>query len=289
MRKFIVLATTIIFLTACSSTRFAYRNADWFINWAVDDFVEFDKYQQSRFDDALQNLLSWHCEQELPRYRRYLGDLSAVLAEDSASGLTEAALQSFSDRAVEAWSVLAQSTLAESLPIVKGFSDKQVSSLLAELEARNARFYKEYVAIDSSALEKLRIKRVRDAMRRWAGSISKEQTQLATEWAQGADNIYGLIYERREKWRSHLADILAQRTEAGFAGVLREHLLHPEQIYTSGEQARLLANLQSGQQLLLALEQSLSQRQRSHVLAELREIAEDIERLSTPNCRLRNN
>ncbi|MFT5032210.1 MAG: hypothetical protein ACI89D_002477 [Bermanella sp.] len=289
MRKLVVLFAAILFLAACSSTRFAYRNADWFINWAVDDFVELDSQQQSRFDDSLHNMLDWHCVKELPRYRQYLDDLTGVLVEDSPLVLTEAALQSLSVRAVEAWSVLVARAFAESHPIVESFSDSQVSDLLLELEDRNQRLYKKYGAIDAQALEEIRVQRVRDAMRRWAGSVSKEQKQLALAWAQRADNVYDLMHERREKWRSRLADILAQRAEVGFVAALREHLLHPERLYTLAQRQRLLANQQSAQQLLLALERSLSQRQRRHLLAELSGIVEDIERLSAPNCRLREN
>lgn len=286
MPKFIILAAVIFFITACSSTRFAYKNADWFINWALDDFVELDRQQQSAFDESLQGILAWHCEHELPRYHLYLSDLATVLGEGSTPRLTQGELQSFSERAVDAWSALLIKTLDESSPLVQGFSEAQVASVIAELERRNLRFYKDYVEIDPPALEKARVKRVKDAMKRWAGSFSKEQMQLALVWARQADNVYGLIYERREKWRGRLAELLQRRGEAGFTESLRELTLHPERLYAPAERERLLANQQSARELLLALEQSLSLKQRRHLLAELAAIAEDIERLSAPNCRL---
>lgn len=284
-RRLILLSIVLLCVTACSSTRFAYRHADWLINWVVDDYVELDRRQQSLFDAALDTWLPWHCAQEMPRYQEYLQDLSGALAADARQGLTDASLLAFSERALDAWSRLVVRVLDDTTPILQSLDDKQVAQILAESESKNQRFYKDYVAIDASALEKLRVERVRDAMKRWAGSISNDQRQLALAWAQQADNVYGLIHQRREQWRGQLAQLFADRSREGFAPELAELLLHPERLYAQAERDRLLANQQAGRQFLLTLERTLSQRQREHLLAEIDKITEDIERLSASECR----
>lgn len=285
MSRLIVLVIAALYLTACSSTRFAYRNADWFINWAVDDYVELNRPQQLAFDAALDRWLAWHCAHELPKYQHALQKLSETLAEDAGQPLTDASLQAFSDNAVDAWFGLVLKALDETLSILKSLDDRQVVQILEELADRNQRFYREYVAIDASELEQLRLKRVREAMKRWAGSINKDQTALAAEWARRADNVYRLIYERREQWRRQVALAMADRSQGDFAAALTGLLLHADQFYGAAERDRLRANQTIARQLLLALERSLSERQREHLLAELAKITEDIERLSTSECR----
>jgi|GEM_PF-6888766 len=282
--RFWVVCLVLLSLAGCSSNRFAYRNADWFINWALDDYVELNREQQRQFDRALDEFLGWHCSVEMPRYGIYLRDVSAALAPDAPVTLDAGTLQELSVRALQFWELLLSKALDESLPVLQGLDDEQVQQMLDEFAEKNRDFYKEYVSVDEKKLVKLRVERVRDAMRRWAGSISKQQIQLAQVWAQDADNVYGLIYERRERWREQFAALMKQRTGESFLVELTDLLLHPGRFYSAAERERLLANQRSAQQLLLALEQSLIEKQRARMLAELAKITEDISRLSEPGC-----
>jgi hypothetical protein len=274
-------------LTACSSTRFAYRHADWFINWAVDDYISFDSEQQTQFDAALEDWLDWHCSKELPRYSIYLRDLSAALSLDTTR-LSDASLLDFSERASEAWTVSLSRGLSQASRIFSGLSGEQVEQLLKELDNKNQDFKKDYVSISAKKLKKLRVGRVRDAMTRWAGSMRDVQLKLAQDWARSADNTYGLIYARRLHWRDRFQYILSKRPYDDFEHDFTSLLLHPELLLADDERDRLLASQQSARQLLLSLERSLSKRQREYFLAELAKTTDDIKHLSTHDCLERN-
>jgi hypothetical protein len=283
MRTLTLLPLILLLLTACSSASFVYKRADWFINWAVDDYVSFDREQQTLFDAALDDWLDWHCSAELPRYGEYLRNLSTALSKDELR-INDASLLGFADRASEAWIASLSRALIDASGILESLSDEQLAQFIEELDSRNKQFQKEYVALNATELEKLRVERVRDAMKRWAGSIDDGQQQLALEWARSSDNIYGLIFNRRLHWRDRLQEIFSKRPYDNFKADLTELFLRPELLLTNDERGRLVASQQSARGLLQALDRSLSKRQREHLLAELDEIKDDITHLSTSDC-----
>jgi hypothetical protein len=283
MRTLTLLPLILLLLTACSSASFVYKRADWFINWAVDDYVSFDREQQTLFDAALDDWLDWHCSAELPRYGEYLRNLSTALSKDELR-INDASLLGFADRASEAWIASLSRALIDASGILESLSDEQLAQFIEELDSRNKQFQKEYVALNATELEKLRVERVRDAMKRWAGSIDDGQQQLALEWARSSDNIYGLIFNRRLHWRDRLQEIFSKRPYDNFKADLTELFLRPELLLTNNERGRLVASQQSARGLLQALDRSLSKRQREHLLAELDEIKDDITHLITSDC-----
>jgi hypothetical protein len=287
IRSLIIFPLILLCLTACSSTRFAYRHADWFINWAVDDYISFDSEQQTQFDTALEDWLGWHCSKELPRYGDYLRDLSAVLSRDTTR-LSDASLLDLSERATEAWTVSLSRGLSQASRIFAGLSHEQVAQLLKELDNKNQDFKQDYVSISAKKLKKLRVGRVRDAMTRWAGSMSDVQLKLTLDWAHSADNTYGLIFARRLHWRDRFQYILSKRPYDDFEHDFTSLLLHPELLLADDERDRLAASQQSARQLLLFLERSLSEHQREHFLAELAKTTDDLKHLSTHDCLERN-
>ncbi len=287
MRKLLVLPLLVVFLSACSGTQFVYRNADWFISWEVDDYVSFNAEQQAQFDKTLADWLAWHCQSELPRYRTLLQDLSAMLAETPDQPVDSAALEVMSERLAQFWTVLVTRASRDAAPILKSLDDRQVQQILAEVDKRNREFYDEYVAIDAAELEDIRVARVKKSTKRWTGTISKEQLALAEDWAQQADNVYPVYHQRRLAWREQLTTTLERRVEPDFAAALLELGSFSDRYYSELERERLQANQDRAAALLIALEQSFSDKQRSHLLAELAKIIEDVERLSTPDCHQR--
>jgi hypothetical protein len=283
MRTLIIFPLILLLLTACSSASFVYKRADWFINWAVDDYISFNGEQQTLFDTALDDWLDWHCSAELPRYGEYLRDLSTALSKDELR-ISDASLLIFSARASEAWTASLSSALINVSGILESLSAKQLAQVIEEIDSRNKRFQKKYVALNASELEKLRVERVRDALKRWAGSIDDGQQQLALEWARNSDNIYGLIFTRRLHWRDRLQEIFSKRPYDNFKVDLVELFLRPELLLTNDERGRLVASQKSARDLLQVLDRSLSKRQREHLIVELLELRGDISRLSTGDC-----
>ena len=51
------------------------------IRWYLDDYVTLSRDQQAQFDERLDDLLSWHRQEELPGYVSLLDDTLVILDE----------------------------------------------------------------------------------------------------------------------------------------------------------------------------------------------------------------
>ena len=68
-------------VSGCSATQFIYNRVDIVIRWYLDDYVSLSRDQQAQFDERLDDLLSWHRQEELPSYVTLLDDTLVILDE----------------------------------------------------------------------------------------------------------------------------------------------------------------------------------------------------------------
>ena len=68
-------------ISGCSATQFIYNRVDIVIRWYLDDYVSLSRNQQAQFDERLDDLLSWHRQEELPSYVTLLDDTLVILDE----------------------------------------------------------------------------------------------------------------------------------------------------------------------------------------------------------------
>ena len=68
-------------ISGCSATQFIYNRVDIVIRWYLDDYVSLSRNQQAQFDERLDDLLSWHRQEELPSYVTLLDETLVILDE----------------------------------------------------------------------------------------------------------------------------------------------------------------------------------------------------------------
>lgn len=279
MRKRIIrsglLLVVVSLLAACSATQFFYNRADWFIERAVADYVELSTDQQAQVDDIIQGWVAWHRRDELPRYHSLLQSLRRQLSADFSAQHYDALI-----RESEAiWVRTRERVLTDATPVLVGLSDDQVAQVLARLEEKKREYYKKYVAMPDSERIRQRNESVLDQLDRWLGSVTAEQKRLVADWAGRAADSYPIWYRMRERRQAAFAALLERRQSEGFAAELTRMVADDERFVSDWERRQLAQNRRVTRQLMLALEQSLTTGQREHLLAELREISEDIGQL----------
>ena len=73
--KCIFIGLALVFLSGCSVTRLAYNNADVFLRWQANHYLDFQGEQSDELDRNLAAFLGWH-RKTRPRsrlVRRFLG------------------------------------------------------------------------------------------------------------------------------------------------------------------------------------------------------------------------
>ena len=80
MKRTIVCALLLGLLQACSPTRVAYDNADVFLRWQANAYLDFEGEQSEELDRRLAAFLAWHRARALPKYAG-LGEQAAARTE----------------------------------------------------------------------------------------------------------------------------------------------------------------------------------------------------------------
>ena len=79
-KPFVLILVLAFALVGCSSTKLAYRYADWGIVWWVEDYVTLTADQKQQLNSDIEQLRQWHCSAELPRYQAWLDELESDVA-----------------------------------------------------------------------------------------------------------------------------------------------------------------------------------------------------------------
>ena len=81
-KPFVLILVLVLGLVGCSSTKMAYRYADWGIVWWVEDYVTLTADQKQQLNSDIDQLRQWHCSAELPRYQAWLDELESDVSSN---------------------------------------------------------------------------------------------------------------------------------------------------------------------------------------------------------------
>ncbi|MDY6841774.1 MAG: DUF6279 family lipoprotein [Pseudomonadota bacterium] len=77
LKPLVLILALALGLVGCSSTKLAYRYADWGIVWWVEDYVSLTSEQKQQLNSDIEQLRQWHCSTELPHYQAWLDELES--------------------------------------------------------------------------------------------------------------------------------------------------------------------------------------------------------------------
>ncbi|WP_372758725.1 DUF6279 family lipoprotein [Litorivivens sp.] len=265
----------LLFISGCSATQFFYNRADWFIERAVKDYVDLTPPQTSQLETTVEQWLAWHRLEELPNYVDLLERMQVALGKDFSEEHYDALTRDFET----AWYRARDRAIADAAPMLAGLSDTQVAGLLQRLTEKHKEYFDKHVAITDRKRIKQRNERVVDQLERWLGSATPAQKRVVADWAGRAPDSYPIWFRLREHRQQAFAELLAARQKPAFSQRLQQLLADDTPYLEDWEQRQLQQNRDLTKAMLLTIENSLTQQQRDHLLAELRKIAEDIRKL----------
>ncbi|MEH6492943.1 DUF6279 family lipoprotein [Halopseudomonas sp.] len=274
-RLFAVVMLALL-VSACSATQLTYRNLDWLISRKVNQLVDLNGDQQAWFDNQLQNLLSWHCAQELPRYRSALSELGQhLLSQDLQTTTLEAnALR------IEA---LADTLLAHSAPLTSGLlqrlQDEQVDELRANLAHQLAEQREELLDPPLEEQRAQSAKRVEKMLRHWLGRLQPDQKVLIKEWASKRDGNNQIWLDNREHWHQLLFKELPTRHQGDFTQRIHHLIVDYRELQTPLYAQQEPLSKQALMTLLVQVMQTSTAKQKQHLAHRLDALLEDLQAL----------
>lgn len=268
-----ILAALAALVSGCSTVRFAYENADVYVRWTADGYLDVHGEDADWLDERIREFHGWHRVNELPKYARLAQEASRRFAdglsrEDVVWGYDAARAQ-------------ARETLRKAAELVSPLLDRLSAEQVAHLEGRiaeeNRKFHRDNLRGSEPGRRAKRAKSIENRLEDWVGRLSKAQVERVRAFAERAP----LLDELRDRDRKRLqADVMAIIR----ARQARQHLAERVVHYERGREPAYAAGLQQWREqafaLLVDLDATLSPEQRARAAGNLRRYAEDFEALS---------
>jgi len=273
VKKCIFIGLALAFLSGCSVTRLAYNNADVFLRWQANHYLDFEGEQSDELDRNLAAFLGWHRKAALPQYAR--------LADEAAARMMRGIRQEDLDWSYDAVRAQVRESLGAAAGEAAGLLDQikpeQISHLEKRLAESNRDFAKEHLHGTMEERHKRRVKRNVDRLEEWFGSLSDAQVERVR------------LYSERAPFSADLRERDRKRRQAEFLAMLRareakRRLVPWAQGWEEGREPAYVAAANATRaeycQLLLDLDLTLAAEQREHVAQRLKRFGALFEAMS---------
>ncbi|WP_100639968.1 DUF6279 family lipoprotein [Marinobacter salexigens] len=225
VRTAALLLVLILVVTGCSSTRLAYRYADWGIVWWVEDFITLTTAQKQQLNADIDELRQWHCSTELPRYQAWLHDLRSELATGKPG---PADIRRHQDQLLTLLPPLMRQITPGAVRLLSSLNDEQVRELAENMAENHREMEEEFLAGDAETIAQARAERTEERAERWLGSLNATQKSLINDWSESRKGQTEIWLAGRRNWQKALLNALENRNEPGFGATVTELINNPE-------------------------------------------------------------
>lgn len=206
-----LLCSFVLFLSACSSTTFFYNRLDFILPWYLDRYVDLDRAQSRQLDLELEVMLDWHRREELPRYLEFLNVLSRDLDRDLAAPLSIAQLQSYADRAEQAWFRVRDPGLELLLRLGEDLSEEQIKDFIAVMGKKQTKYEDKYLDRDDTQMREDAFESLEETLEDYLGRLDKTQRERLRSAAEDLLRSDAVWLQERSAWTAQLARALERK------------------------------------------------------------------------------
>ena len=277
LQRILITVFLVLSLSACMGIKFTYNNLDWLVPWYVEDFIELTDGQEELFEQEFTELWLWHRTTELPKYVESLKRLEADIA-DKAMSMEK--LIAYQDEASDHYQVTATRVISEGIDLLSTLTDEQMEEITEIVTEEMADYEERVMEGDNEKRIKDRIKRTEKNFRKWIGKLTNKQKGLIEQWGSSYESLseYRLAYMKVS--RAAFFEAMEKRSDKEY---LKERLLfltmERDQLHTEEHLEARTRNRDRSKQLTLAIEASLTKKQRKRLLNRIRNYRESFEEL----------
>ena len=267
----------LVLLAGCSSTKMAYRYADWGIVWWVDDYIPMTAEQESRLEQDIRGLRQWHCATELPRYSEWL----AQLKSDVRSGnLSQPTVTHHQEQLLSFFPPLMERARPAATRLLSSLSDEQVQQLASNMEESQKELEDEFLADNPEQTREARAERTMERVERWLGSLNERQRDTVNAWSEGRGKQTEIWLEGRRNWQQALIDALATRDSDDFSDRVHYLMSNYEEVRGERYQRMMSESRAAMAGLMTDLLQQADQRHLDHLLEKAATMQGDFDTLA---------
>jgi len=277
LKATVLIAVTALFIAGCSSTKLAYRYADWGIVWWVDDYIPLTSDQESRLKQDIRSLQDWHCSAELPRYSQWLVELQQDVR---AGNLARARLVHHQEQLFSFFPPLIARVKPAATRLLSSLSDNQVQELADNMRDSQAEMEEEFLSDDPAQTRKARTERTAERVERWLGPLNNAQTDIVQQWSDNRGRQTEIWLEGRRNWQEALLMALNDRKNENFADTFAHLIDNNDQVRGSRYQQMMAETGPAIANLMTDLLQRADSQQLDHLLDKAASLTGDFNTLA---------
>jgi len=260
-------------LGGCTALRLAYEHADTYLLYRANSYLDLDAKMSDELDERIDEFFAWHRKNALPQYAR----ISEEAARRLADGLSREDIVWGYDSLVANARQSLRVAAERIAPILDRLTPQQVAHLEKRFADDNRKFAREYLRGSEQDRRKRRAKRLEERLEDWVGNLSQAQLEKVKAFSERTP-LYDELRERdRKRLQSELLDMV-RKHEA------QKRLPELAANWDKGRDPAHAAASEKFRQeyyaLLLDLDKTLTQEQRTRAQAHFRRYAEDFKVLA---------
>lgn len=271
-RSLLTLLGIALLVAACSRTELLYDNAGWLIARWTSNLLDPDDDQRQRWRGLIDTAMEQHRSRLLP---------DVVVLLDQAGqrverGLQRADLQcllSSTDGLLKDHARFAIPTVVQ---VLGDLSPDQLAHYAEQLAERNREYREDYLHDDLAERETLRVERFVERVEYWTGDLSTEQLRVVESVIVQIPDVADDWLRYRERQQSRLLALL----EGGEGARRLKGFLTSWWVDQDGRDEVLIRDtdrVRAGSiNLIMALVETLSAEQRTHLLEEIAALRNDL-------------
>ncbi|HEX4910465.1 MAG TPA: DUF6279 family lipoprotein [Permianibacter sp.] len=276
--RWLAVALATLALTGCT-LGLIYPRLDSLVGWQVDRYLRLESGQERWLDERLEERLGWHQREQLPAWRKALAQLRDDIANDR---MTDERLSALNDQTGDLIKASVSGLIDDTVQLASTLTEPQIEHLLAHLDEETEEFKEELAERqqDPDATERERFDSLLEDVEQWLGSVTDEQKVYLRDWQQRSIRWSDYTLDSRQRWREFIVASLAQRSDpVATRAAVERMFLNPASLRSEAYQAAIAQQTGHRRALQLYLLQTMTAKQKAHLLAELDDFLEDIDEL----------
>ena len=271
----LVLLLVVTLSTGCSTVQMAYDNSDRVLLRYADSYLDLNSEQKTLLRAGLRQRLEDHRHRELVNYVAYLDALSNAVR----TRLTREKVDELAECAQSLYESTIVNTIPVLTPVLAGLGQHQVDHLSSRLNENNRKYRKTYLEGTVEQRQKARAKRTISFVEYWTGDLNLPQRELVAKVSFSWPDLASEWYEyRRERQEGLLVLLREPASESRL-----EHYLSAWWVDSAGQPPALQQKthelMHGVKALVLAVDQSLTPKQREHVLKRIQDLRDELDDL----------
>lgn len=273
VKTILFLVAVAVMLTGCSRMNLAYRNLDVLIPWSLNNYLDMNRDQQSRFREQVREHVGWHCRTQLPGYLDLIDRLQTQVRDGS---FDETALRAHYQEAQEAIQTIARQITPTTVQLLRDLDDNQVREMSERFEKDRKEREKKYVQPPVEQQINERADRMRERVEQWMGKTNAAQRERIREWANTLGEQNRLWLANRTQWQRLLVEAVANRQQPEFEERIASLLQDRDVYWTQAYRAAFPATEQAAIDLIVDLYGMADATQRRHIDDRLKDMRRDL-------------